>query len=99
VTVFQASTLTWSGGSAQNLAGLTNIAASEYDLHVRALSADIYLGNAGVSGASTGFLLIQDKDYVFRLHNIPGTNQDNQPYVWQGSGSNKSLTYALVPVG
>ena len=97
--VTQGATLTWSSGAAQGLQGLSNMSAGEWDVYVRALSSDIYMGNSGISGSATGFLLVQDKDYVLRIRVIQGTTQDNTPYVWQGSGANKTLTYMVVPVG
>lgn len=103
MAVIEGATVLVSASSSTNLSGTSTFElTNSVRLIVRALGAGIYIGNSGVSGAASGFLLLADKDYEFVLNpggpKVSAAGSDFQPYVYNSTGSAVSVTYAVTPL-
>lgn len=99
MSVIDGLTVSVSASSATDLMGPLNFGTGAARLVVRAMGAGVYIGNSGVSGPSTGFLLVADREYTFDLNvaaQAQGSSSDFRPYVYNSTGGSVDVTCAIT---
>lgn len=95
----EAGTITVGSGSTTNV-GLSLGGGDSRALKflIRTSDQDVFLGNSGVSSASTGYELVPDKEYEILVRATVGNSSGaaNGVNVYNGGASSASLSYLIT---
>lgn len=96
-----AATLTVTASDQENLASSREFEGyKSVKVVVRTTGTSVYLGNGSVAGASTGFLMLPDKDYEVILNSpteLSAVSSTYTLYVYNAGGSSATVTYFATP--